>query len=115
MRAGELALMDLARIASKALLYRQAGLALRLQTAGDRLGDELDVEEVINDEAGMTYDVYPCPAATSAYAARAQLLNPIDRRVPSCRGRANALRVSFAARRDVMQHCLHLPGRQASL
>jgi len=29
-----------------------------------------------------------------------------------CRERANALRVSFAARRDVMQHCLHLPGRQ---
>ena len=28
-----------------------------------------------------------------------------------CRERANALRVSFAARRDVMQHCLHLPGR----
>jgi hypothetical protein len=111
MSAGEFALKELARLASKALPYRQTGLVLRLQAAGDRLSDELDVEEALNDEAGMTYREYPCPSETSAYAGRARLLNPIVRRLPSCRERANAVRVSFAARRDVMQHCLHSPGR----
>ena len=64
---------------TKALLYRQTGLVLRLESAGAQLSDELDAEEVINDEAGMTYSEYPCPAATSAFAARAMLLAPIDR------------------------------------
>ena len=112
MSGGEYAVKNLARIANKALLYRQTGLVLRLESAGAQLSDELDAEEVINDEAGMTYSEYPCPAATSAFAARAMLLAPIDRRIASCHERANALRVSFAARREVMQHCLHLPGRQ---
>jgi hypothetical protein len=34
--------------ASRAILYRQPGLALRLQRAGDGLSDELDEEEEIN-------------------------------------------------------------------
>jgi hypothetical protein len=111
MSAGEFALKEAARLASKALPFHQTGLVLRLQAAGDRLSDELDVEEALNDEASVTYDEYPCPAGSSAYPGRARLLNPIVRRLPSCHERANAVRVSFAARRDVVQHCLHSPGR----
>src|SRR5262245_19695090 len=47
MRASEAVLKELARLASRAILYRQPGLALRLQTAGDALSDELDEEEEI--------------------------------------------------------------------
>jgi hypothetical protein len=109
MAAGEFALKELARIEARALQYRQNGLVSRLEAVGDELSDELDVEEMINDEAGMTYSEFPCPAATSPFAARARLLAPIERRMPACRRQANAVQVSFAARRDVMQHCLHLP------
>lgn len=63
MSDGEYALKELARLASRALLLRDTGLALRLEQAGDRLSDELDQEEATNDQAGMTYDVYPCPAS----------------------------------------------------
>src|SRR5262249_11710463 len=44
MRAGEATLKELARLASRAILYRQPGLALRLQRVGDALSDELDEE-----------------------------------------------------------------------
>jgi hypothetical protein len=111
MSEGELVLKDLSRLASKAIYDREYGLALRLQRAGEQLGDELDEEEEINNEAGMTYDVYPCPAATSSYAARAIVLRAVERRMPACRARMDAQRVSFAARRSGMQQCLSLPGR----
>jgi hypothetical protein len=106
MSAGEFALKDLARLASKAIQAGQLGLALRLEKAGDGLSDELDQEEEINDAARMTYDVYPCPRATSAYTARADMLRLVERAAPICRRKAHALRVSFAARRTFMQQCL---------
>jgi hypothetical protein len=97
---------DLARLASKAIQAGQLGLALRLEKAGDDLSDELDQEEEINDAARMTYDVYPCPRAASAYTARADMLRLVERAVPICRSKAHTLRVSFAARRTFMQQCL---------
>jgi hypothetical protein len=111
MSQGELVLKELSRLASKAIYDREYVLALRLQSAGDRLSDELDEEEEINNEAGMSYDVYPCPAATSSYAGRAIVLRAVERRMPGCRARMDAQRVSFAARRSSMQRCLSLPGR----
>src|SRR5258708_719806 len=45
MREGEAVLKELARLASRAILYRQPGVALRLQAVADRLSDELDEEE----------------------------------------------------------------------
>jgi hypothetical protein len=42
-------------LASRAILYRQPGLALRLQRAGDGLSDELDEEEEINQQANIPY------------------------------------------------------------
>jgi hypothetical protein len=111
MSEGEHALTELARLASKALLFRQSDLALRVEKAGDVLSDELDEEEKINDEAGMIFDIYPCPAATSTYATRAISLRAIEQRMPGCRKRADALRVSFGARRSVMDQCLRSPGR----
>src|SRR5262249_42489107 len=42
MRGGGGVGRELARLASRAILYRQPGLALRLQRAGDALSDELD-------------------------------------------------------------------------
>ena len=111
MSEGELVLKALSRLASTAIYDREFGLALRLQRAGDQLSDELDAEEEMNNEAGMTYNVYPCPAATSSYAARAIVLRAVERRMPACRARVDAQRVSFAARRSSMQQCLSLPGR----
>jgi hypothetical protein len=55
MREGEAVLKELARLASRAILYRQSGLALRLQRAGDGLSDELDDEEEINQQAKIPY------------------------------------------------------------
>ena len=44
MSGGEYAVKNLARIANKALLYRQTDLVLRLESAGAQLSDELDAE-----------------------------------------------------------------------
>src|SRR5258708_8755047 len=44
MRAGEGALIELARLANRAVRYRQLGLALELLRAADPLSDELDEE-----------------------------------------------------------------------
>ena len=55
MREGEAVLKELARLASRAIRYRQPGLALRLQRAGDGLSDELDEEEEINQQANIPY------------------------------------------------------------
>ena len=110
MRAGEAVVKELARLASRAILYRQPGLALRLQTAGDALSDELDEEEEINQQAGIPYTVYPCPVPAAPYPARAIALRAVEQRVPACRRQADALRVSFEARRRLMQQCLRRPG-----
>jgi hypothetical protein len=108
MREGEAVLKELARIANKAILFRQTGLALRLQRAGDQLSDELDQEEEINNAAEIPYDIFPCPVATSSYPARANFLGAMERTIPVCRAKADALRLSFDARRVLMQQCLRL-------
>lgn len=105
MREGEAVLKALAVLASKAILYRQPGLALRLQAAADRLSDELDEEEEINNIAEIPYQIFPCPVP-AIYPARAIVLPAVERRMPSCRVAADALRLSFEARRARMQQCL---------
>jgi hypothetical protein len=107
MREGEAVLKELARLASRAILYRQPGFALRLQAAADRLSDELDEEEEINNAADIPYQIFPCPVP-SPYPARAYVLGAIERRMPVCRIQADALRLSFEARRSRMQQCLRL-------
>jgi len=111
MREGEAVQKEVARIASRAILDRRPGLALRLQAAGDRLSDELDEEEEVNHEAEIPYTVYPCPAPPGPYPARAVVLRIIAPKVPDCRRQADALRLSFDARRTLMQQCLRLPGQ----
>ncbi|HEY7662122.1 MAG TPA: hypothetical protein VH934_03245 [Xanthobacteraceae bacterium] len=106
MREGEAVMKELARLASRAILYRLPGLALQLQAAGNRLGDELDEEEIINQVAGIPYTVYPCPVPGRPYPTRAPVLVAAERRMPSCRREADALGVSFAARRTLVQQCL---------
>ena len=106
MREGEAVLKELARLASRAILYRLPGLALDLQAAGNRLSDELDEEEIINSAAGIPYTVYPCPVPGQPYPARAAVLGPANLRMPACRREADALRLSFAARRTLVQQCL---------
>jgi hypothetical protein len=110
MREGEAVLKELARLSSRTILYRQSGLALSLQRAGDVLSDELDEEEEINQQANIPYTVYPCPAPPAPYPLRPTVLRIIAPRAPACRVRANALRVSFDARRSLMQQCLRIPG-----
>jgi hypothetical protein len=107
MREGEAVLKELARLSSRALLHRVPGLALRLQRAADRLSDELDEEEEINNTAEIPFEIFPCPAA-AAYPARAYVIGPMERRMAACRIEADALRLSFEARRALMQQCLRL-------
>jgi hypothetical protein len=106
MREGEAVQKELARLASLAILYRQPGLALRLQRAGDALSDELDEEEEINQLSDIPYTIYPCPAPPAPYPARPVVLRLIEQRMPLCREEADAVRVSFGARRTLMQQCL---------
>jgi hypothetical protein len=110
MRAGEAIMVELARLANRAIRYHQPGLALELQRAGDRLGDELDEEEAINDQAGIPYNGYPCLVVQSSYPSRAVVLALIERRVPLCRRKADAARASFDARRALMYQCLRVAG-----
>jgi hypothetical protein len=110
MREGEAVMKELARLSSRAVLYRLPGLALRLQRAGDSLSDELDQEEEVNRRADIPYTVYPCPAPPGPYPARPLMLSLILPRMPACRVQADAVRVSFDARRTLMQQCLRIPG-----
>ena len=110
MREGEAVLKELARLASRAILYRQIGLAVRLQRAGDALSDEVDEEVGINQQADIPYTIYPCPVPPGVYPARAVLISPVDQRVPFCRRQMDALQVSFDARRSRMQKCLWVRG-----
>ena len=106
MREGEAVLKELSRLASRAVLYRLPGLALELQAVGNRLGDALDEEEVVNLAADIPYTVFPCPVENTPYPARATALLLIEPRMPGCRAKADALRTSFAARRTLLQQCL---------
>jgi len=108
MRQGEAALVEIARLANRAILSRQPSQALHLQRVGDALSDELDEEERINGQADIRYADYPCPAV-SPYPARAHVLRLVEQSMPTCRRRADALRLSFAARRSLMQQCLQIP------
>src|SRR5215831_14565408 len=109
MRAGEATLVVLARLANRAIRYRQSGLALELQRIADQLSDALDEEEAINDQAGVPYSIYPCPVA-QPHPARAIVLPLIAQRAPACRRKADASRTSFDARRRLMQQCLRVRG-----
>jgi hypothetical protein len=108
MNEGEAVQKELARLASRAILYRQPGLALRLQRAGDALSDELDAEEEINHQAEVPFTVYPCPAPPGPYPARPIVLRLVEQRMPACRIEADAVRLSFGARRTLMQQCLRV-------
>jgi hypothetical protein len=110
MREGEAVLKELARLASRAILYRQVGLAARLQRAGDALSDEVDEEVGINQQADIPYTNSPCPVPPGVYPARAVLHSPVDQRMPFCRRQMDALQVSFDARRSRMQKCLWVRG-----
>jgi len=103
MREGEAVLKQLSRLASRAILYRAPGLALSLQQAGDH------EEEEVNSQSGIHYTFYPCPVP-APYPPRAPVLRILDAKAPACRRRADALRVSFDARRALMQRCLRIPG-----
>jgi hypothetical protein len=108
MREGEFVLKELTRLASRAILYRQPGVALSLQRAADRLSDELDEEEEINNAAEIPYQIFPCPAPLP-YPRRAYVIGPIERLMPACRVAADALRLSFEARRARVTQCLRSP------
>src|SRR5262249_41290403 len=110
MRAGEATLKELARLASRAILYRQPGLALRLQGAGDALSDVLDEEEEVNQQAGIPYTVYPCPVPAAPYPAPAIAVRVVEQRMPAGGGHGAALRLSSDARVSRMQQCLRRPG-----
>src|SRR2546427_6443920 len=60
MRAGEAVVKELARLASRAILYRQPGLALRLQRAGDALSDGVDEEEGSKRRREFPPTAHPC-------------------------------------------------------
>jgi len=109
MREGEAVQKALAKLAGRAILYRQPGLALELQRAGDALSDALDEEEFINQQAEIPFVDFPCPVPAPAYPARAVVLRLVEPRMPFCRMQGNALRISFEARRAMMQQCLRLP------
>jgi hypothetical protein len=70
------------RRAGPAIRYHQSGLALELQRAADRLSDELDEEEAVNDQAGIPYSGYPCLIVQPSYPSRASVLRFIEARVP---------------------------------
>jgi hypothetical protein len=110
MRAGEATLVVLARLANRAIRYRQPGLALELQRMADQLSDALDEEEAINDQANVPYSIYPCPVAQSPHPSRAIILPFVLQRMPACRRKADAARASFDARRALMQQCLRVRG-----
>jgi len=76
-------LKELSRLASRAILYRLPGLALELQAAGNRLGDALDEEEVVNLAADIPYTVFPCPVENTPYPARATALLTSSRGCPA--------------------------------
>jgi hypothetical protein len=57
MRAGEAILAELARFANRTIRYLRPGLALQRRRTDDRLSDELDEDEGINDRANIPYSI----------------------------------------------------------
>ena len=107
MRQAEFVLKAVTRSANDALFGHSWGLALRLQGAANRLSDELDVEESINEQSGY----YPCeaPIASGPSAiGRTSFVQRVRQRLPLCQTKADALRVTFAARRELMRECLRV-------
>ena len=80
---------ELVYLANRAVGRSAQGVVPPLQRAADALGDELDHEEEINNQAGFNYDPngYPCPAASSPFARRAAILYAVNQRMPGCRRR----------------------------
>jgi hypothetical protein len=107
---GELVQKELVYLANRAIQYGPPSLVAPLQRAADSLGDELDHEEEINNQAGFNYgpNGYPCPLPSSPFAARAAVLPAVNLRMPGCRAKANALRLTANARRNLMQQCLRV-------
>jgi hypothetical protein len=107
---GELVLKELVYLANRAIQYGPPGLVSPLQRAADGLGDELDHEEEINNQSGFNYapNAYPCPSPNSPFAARAAVLPAVNQRMPGCRIKADALRLTAVARRNLMQQCLRV-------
>src|SRR5262245_6797632 len=111
MREGEAVMKELGRLANQAIFYGLPDVALRLPRAGDLLRDARAAEEDINRQAAIPYNtVYPCPARPGPYLARAFVLRIVVQAMPNCRRKADVLRVSFQARRALMQQCLRIPG-----
>jgi len=76
---------------------------------GEAVLKQLDEEEEVNSQSGISYTLYPCPVP-APYPPRAPVLRILDAKAPACRRRADVLRVSFDARRSLMQKCLRIPG-----
>ena len=91
MREGEAVMKELARLASRAILYRLPGLALDLQAAGNRLGDALDEEEMINLVAGYSLHRLPLPGGRPALS-RARNRALYRRGTDACLPRASGCR-----------------------
>jgi hypothetical protein len=107
MGEAEFALKAVTRSANDALFGHSRGLALKLQSVANRLSDELDVEEAINEQSVY----HPCetPVASGASAIdRASFVRRVRQRLPFCQTKADALRVTFAARRELMRDCLRM-------
>ncbi|MCC6887843.1 MAG: hypothetical protein IT536_04840 [Hyphomicrobiales bacterium] len=70
----------------------------------------MDRKLLVGLQAGFNYEpnADPCPAPGSPVPARAGILPVVNQRMPGCRVEANALRLSFAARRNLMQQCLRV-------
>jgi len=110
--AGDSAKAKLSAILSEAGSHRAPSLVYfqTLYTLFKELGDELDEEEAVNDQAGIPYSGYPCLIVQPSYPSRAAVLAFVEPRVPRCRRKADAARASFDARRALMYQCLRLAG-----
>ena len=84
-------------------------LGIGFKALGFSANAQLDEEEEVNSQSGIHYTLYPCPVS-APYPPRAPVLRILDAKAPACRRRADALRVSFDARRALMQRCLRIPG-----
>jgi hypothetical protein len=108
MYTAEFVLKEITRAANEALFDGSWGLTLRLQSVANRLSDELDVEASINDQSGYHPCEGPVSSGATSIVGRASLVRGVRQRLPFCQAKANALRVTFAARRELMRECLRL-------
>src|SRR5262245_41579771 len=108
MRDAEFTLKRITLWTNDALFNHAVGAALRLQAVANHLSDELDAEEAINDQSG--YQPCEAPLASGGMSAigRENLVRSIQQKLPLCQIKANALRMSLAARRELMRQCLRV-------